>query len=212
MILENLVDDCIHKLRPLIKSGITKLWCSPVLDSIGVYKIEYNPEGMRRVYIRDLSVWKEHKFIDMTLEDTLANSGYHIIQPVSRLPLKNCVVTCDAVRLKASNVLLATSMTSTKFTGMNPTSPDTLGMLPPTCLSIHPYFIQADFTGLKPSQAKSYIASLYQDIVSIMEQSSPPRVYSSNPDQSFSKLVSVYPSISGSVVKGLSFQRDTTEI
>ena len=210
--LTKIVDDCIHKLRPLMKAGITQLVCSPIFDTQSSYKIEYGIDGKRKVFIKDIATWKEHKFIDMTLEDSLSNSGYPMLQPVSRLQLKGCVISCVVVRSGNNTYFFAQDVSFLKYPSLESSCRNTLSLLPDECLSIYPYFIDADFTGLKPIQARQYISQLYNDIRGMLNQTSGPLSFSKNSNKSLSKLISLYPKIPEYAFTGINFQRKSTDV
>ena len=209
--LTKIVDDCIHKLRPLMKAGITQLVCSPIFDTQSSYKIEYGVDGKRKVFIKDIATWKEHKFIDITLEDNLSNSGYPMIQPVSRIQLKGCVISCSAVRCGDYTYFFAQDVSFLKYPNLESSCRNTLSLLPDECLSMYPYFVDADFTGLKPTQAKHYIEGIYKDMCSLLNQTSGPLSFSKNSNKSLFKLISLYPKIPEYSFTGINFQRKSTD-
>ena len=207
MLLDEQITRYIDDLRPLIKRDVTKFLVFPEFAGTAT-KIKYDSMGRRSVYWKDFNDWNEYRYIDNVLENTLAQSGYPVVQSVTLPLLKDCELL--GVILHKTKKFLSYSVSHTKYQDLSQV--DSLFLLPDHALSILPYMIPTNFKGLKPSDAKSRIVEIYTQLESVLQQRRAPLIFPGNKSRSINKLVSYYPRIEESEVKSLLFLQDRREL
>lgn len=201
-----IVQQSIEKIRNTIKSGFTKFLVSPILESTDKIRIEYDDIGKRKLYVRDLSSWKEHKYIDASYEGILSGSGYPVLQSVSKPMLKNVIVECSTIRTRPIPTVVATSCVFSKFKSLDQISyPETLMMLPDHCLSMFPFFVSIDLAKKKPAEAKEVLLSCLSRIGGILEQTEATKMLKGSKEAVIGKISRNYPRIDRSLIVGINF-------
>lgn len=203
-----IVSETIERLRPLIKSGFTTFRVAPVLQHRELIKIEYDDRGHRKVLIKDLMEWKEHKYIDHELESTLSSSGYGIIQPATSPQLSSVSLDCQVIRFSSNNsIVLSVSCEFAKYKSMDGPSydPDLLMLLPDHCLSMYPFFVRINLDKCKPNDARIILDGALDKIGNILEHRKPSEMLRGNKDSVIAKISKNYPTIDRRLIKGLTF-------
>lgn len=192
----------IDKLRPHIKAGVTRFLFAPVFRPTMVLRVEYDDQGKRKVFCLDMDKWKEHNYIDSKLDEALSNSGYSLIQSVSRSMLRGVKLECMVL----SDIVLATSCVFTKFKQLdNPYHPNTLMMLPDHCLSMFPYFVRLDFAGAKPAQATVKLEKAVAFMCGVMSHRQPSEMLRGSRESIVGKIARNYPTLDCKLITSLAF-------